>query len=157
MYAEDTTVLGKVLYGLQRHAHLLRRVADQRWEQSGCAIASVSVNNLGDRHMAWRVIEEDISAAVDLRVNEARCQPAALRQLVDRDVFRQLSARTDPGDAFALYKNRGVLVNNAPIEDGTGCDCMLKRDAHVVRVIFCRCCGLSMSTPSRSPSATTIR
>ena len=96
MYAENTTVLGKVLYGLQRDAHLLRRVADQRWEQSGSAIASVSVNNTGDRHMAWRVIEEDISAAIDLHVDEARCQPAALRQLVDRDIFRQLLGEDRP-------------------------------------------------------------
>jgi hypothetical protein len=57
---------------------------------------------------------------------------------VDRDVLRQRAAGTDRGDALTFDQNRSVPMNSASIEDTVGCDSVLMRTAHVVRVIFCR-------------------
>ncbi len=115
---------------------------------SGVSVISVGsspvVPNLrcagDDRGDALRrrfVVEQNVAAAIDLHVDEAGCEPRALRQRPRRHPRRHVAARDDGGDTGAVDHHRAIAMHRLAVEDGAGHHRVGAR-AHSVRVIFCR-------------------
>src|SRR6516165_5725367 len=68
----------------RRHsrAHLGRAVTNQRWQQGRGAEPAVRRYDRADGLGRWRVIEQNVAAAIDLNIDKARRQPEAFRQIV---------------------------------------------------------------------------
>ena len=146
------------LHRRERGAHLLRRVADQRRQQRrSCRTADARRRCAAMPRRRRRVVEQHIAAAVDLHVDEARRQPSARRQLVDRASPPAARAAARSRDALALDQHRAG-------RDARPCRRTRSRRrrravcvGHRVRVTFCRWRGRSTSMPSRSASCTSKR
>ncbi len=136
--AEHARVDGRrTAHGIERRAHLLGRVGDQRRQQPGGAEFAVSGDDRGDALGGRLVVEQDVAAAVDLHVDEPWREPRAVRQRLRRHPGRHLAARDEGGDAGTVDHHGAIAMHRLAVEDGAGQHRVGTR-AHRVRVIFCR-------------------
>ena len=136
--AEHARIDGRrAAHGIERGAHLLGRVGDQRRQQRGGAEFAVAGDDRGDALRRRLIVEQDVAAAVDLHVDEAWREPRAVRQRARRHPGRHFATRDERGDAGAVDHHGAIAMHHLAIEDGAGHH-RVGACAHSVRVIFCR-------------------
>jgi hypothetical protein len=82
------------------------------------------------------IVEEDISPAIDLEVDEAGRQPTAAWQIMNGNLLGQLVTPAEPLYLATLDNDGAVAVRHAAVEHGIGSDRMRLDTCHVVRVTF---------------------
>jgi hypothetical protein len=91
-----------------------------------------------------RIVEEDVSPAIDLQVDKTWCEPGSSGKAMNGKICRKLGLRSHGRYLRSFNHYRGVIVHVAAIKD-------VVRDngvsVHLVRVIFCKCLGWSMFKP----------
>src|SRR5438046_5148683 len=91
-----------------------------------------------------RVVEQNVTAAIDLNVDKAGRQPASVRQFVQWHTWSDFGARKDAADTCAVDDYSRVAMQSFAIEHAA-CRDRVRLPAlcaaHRVRVTFCRCRG----------------
>ena len=127
----------------------LDRVRDQRRQKGGGAEPRVRRPDTSDCLDARIVVEQHPAAAVDLRVDEAGQQPAALE--VHGRARRARGRRDDPATLDVQAVGNPALAGHHPaVREG-------QAGGHRVSVTFLRCGGASGSIPRATASALTKR
>ena len=88
-----------------------------------------------------RIVEQNVAAAIDLDVDEARCKPKVGGQISNRYAERKLRARSDFDDIRARDDRGRILMQADAIKQARRDDRVqmpLVHCAHRVRVTFCR-------------------
>ena len=131
MHPDHTRVeLGRGIDRAAGSAHLLRRVAEHRREQCRRSETPVRRGNCKDCPRARVVVEQQAAAAVDLRIDESRRQPGAVRQMTNRNAVGQFGAGHDSADNGSVDHRRVVAKNRLAVEQMIGRDRELHRDRH---------------------------
>ena len=115
-----------LLYGVERGAHLVWRIADQRGQQRSRpeapmrrAMAAIAIG----RRV---VVEQHVAAAVHLNVDEAGREPGAFRQSICAGMPQGSS---DRGRSAAMWRPSITTAQSwcrsRAVEDGAGCDRVL--------------------------------
>jgi hypothetical protein len=117
--------------------HLRRTVTDESRQQRSRSELTMCgddrANGIGRR----LVVEQHITAAVDLNINEAWNQPYAFGQIMNRQRKRHVGARNNGNDPGSVNYYGRVLAQLHSIENAAGGDGVLG-SSHRVRVTFCR-------------------
>ena len=137
----------------ERAAHLVRTVADERWQKTRRAELSVRRTDCADTVHVGPVVEQHAAAAVDLRVDEAWQQNQST-QVVDFDIRRDVACRDHGLDATVFDEHGDIVVPTLPGKYACIDEC---RRHHTVSVTLARCGGRSGSRPRRIASALTAR
>ncbi len=126
-----------------------RMIADQGRQHAGRAEAPVRLRDGAEAVDRRAVVEQDVAAAIDLRVDEARHEPAAT-EIDPGPIARKLGQGHPAGDPPGFDQERAAV--QFPIgEDQPGADKSGPR--HNVRVTLARCGGRSGSRPRASERA----
>ena len=119
--AENARVGGNdLLRGIERGAHLGRRVADQSWQQCRRSEVPMRADDGRNPIRRWTVVEQDIAAAVHLDVDEAGREPGASRQNTGRYGRRQLRPMEERCDARSFDHDRAIRVHAGAVENAVG-------------------------------------
>src|SRR5688572_497083 len=156
VYAQYSAICTALLHGGKRCLHRLPCIADQRREDAGRSKFPVRggyLRQCGSRRIG---IEEDISAAIDLEVDECRCQPRVIWQTVHLRVRRTRVSLSNPSNVLAVDHHSGITMNGLAVEDRTCGYRMVMAPSHVVRVILERFRGIPGSKPRRSANFNNI-
>ena len=76
----------------------------------------------GDAFHGWRVVEQDVAAAIDLDIDKAGGQPCAIRKPANRQSVGQVTRRTQGADPAAFDDDGMLAVQGCAIENGIGGD-----------------------------------
>ena len=130
----------------------LGRIGDQRRQQRSRAERHMRPADRADGVDVAMVVQHDAAAAIDLQVDEAGRQHAAV-QFHDRHAGRHGPSRNDLGDVSAFDDQRGVLAPNLAVEYRRPRKCPPRR--HTVSVTLRRLRGSSGLKPRRRANAST--
>src|SRR6516164_4535690 len=158
MYTENGWVSAAKLVD-RRHggSRFCRAVADQGRKQGSGAEPAMRRDDASYGFRCGCIIEQNIAAAVDLKVDKAWRQPDSFRQFMDRQIGRKLGARHESLDAVTRDDNRGIAMRDGAVKDTARGDCARLAagfGTHRVRVTFCKCRGRSASVPRCAASLT---
>src|SRR5262249_19876358 len=117
MYAQNARPCRKALNRPPCLSHLFGRVADQRRQQRGGAVAPMRSDNAGGGGI---VVERPVPAAVDLDVDEAGSEPATAGQVMHCHMGRQLLTGAEPLYARRFDENRPMSLHDTAVEDRIG-------------------------------------
>ena len=142
--------LDRLVDRIERAGDLVGRLADQSRQHRGGAIGRMRRRHGRDAVDVETVVEQHAAAAIDLRIDIAGHDPAAVQ--VDR--VRRTLHRADRRDTIAVHDDlrawqNPVLGRDMAVDE--------TETGHSVRVTFCRCGGESGSMPRASASASTMR
>ena len=135
----------------ERGGDLRRRVADQRWQEGGGAIARMRRADRRDRFDIDLIVEQHPAAAIDLGVDEAGEEPAAVQ--IDLPVCGRVGCGGDGS-------NGAVGDDDVRRADGAARQCdpaVMETKDHKVSVTLLRCGGESGLWPRASASALAMR
>src|SRR5262249_44158352 len=132
---------------IQSQPHLLRAVAYERGQQTGCSKFSMRGGDAANALHGWLIVEQHVSAAVPLQVEESRSKPCSFRQPASGHGARQLAGRDEIHDASAVHDDGGTLAHDRAVENVVRGDGVQYRAIHLVRVIFCKWRGRSTLKP----------
>ncbi len=93
------------------------------------------------------IVEEYVTPAIHLQVDESRRQPSTLRQRMNGDPPRQVRRGDEVGDAHTVHDDGCVFAQGRAVEHTLRRHCVQPRAVHLVRVTFCRWRGKSTSVP----------
>lgn len=127
-------------------------VADQGREKPSSSEPAMRSADAGDRLHCWRVVEQYVSAAIDLRINKPWQEQSAIEiapfNCLFELVFRDHRRNPTSGD-FDREPIRQTRVSHDPTAD----ECEV---AHRVSVTFVRCGGASGLRPRRAATLSSI-
>ncbi len=131
----------------------LRRIRDQGRQQRRGAEAGMRIADRAHALRGRRIVEQHAAAAIDLRIDEARRQHAAL-QTMHRQVARHHCLRHHVEDARAVDHDGVLRAPLGAVEDLRACD--REPGHHKVSVTFLRRGGVSGSKPRARAIRSTV-
>jgi hypothetical protein len=93
------------------------------------------------------IVEQYVSAAVRLQVDESGRKPRIFRQLANGHGPRQVARRDEVHDARAVQDDSCMLVHHGAVENAVRGDGVRPQAIHLVRVTFCKWRGRSTLMP----------
>ena len=112
---------GHGLYGMPGDAHFCGRVAEQRRQQRGRAEPPVRRRDGGNSVRGRVVVEQHVSAAIHLSVDEAGRQPGLARQRVTADRFRHVVPAHHRADPPVFDHHGAIVAQHRAVEDVVSC------------------------------------
>ena len=110
------------LYGVAGRPHLFGRVAEQCRQQRGRAEPPMRRRDGGNSARARVVVEQHVSAAVHLCIDEPGNEPSAGRQTAAGYRRGQLVAAHDGADAGIFDHHRAIVAQHRAVKDVVGGD-----------------------------------
>ena len=145
--------LDRRLHRVHRGFDLVEVVADQGRQEAGGSELAVRGADRCDRLDAGVVVEQPPAAAIDLHIDEAGDEDAAI-EVPDLDVRGHVLLADDRLDPIAVDQHAPALDERA-VDQHSPVD---ERDAHhSVSVTLARCGGRSGSSPRATASALAAR
>ena len=132
---------------VQSQPHLLRAVAYERGQQTGCSKFSMRRCDAANALHGRLIVEQHVAAAVCLQVDESGRKPRIFRQLAKEHGPRQLARRHEIHDASTVHDHGGMLAHNGAVENVVRGDGVRPQAIHLVRVTFCKWRGRSTLMP----------
>src|SRR5262245_4503998 len=122
-------------------------IGDKRRQKCGGSVPSMrsrdGLDGLGGR----RIVEENVSSAIDLKVYETRGQPGARGEMPSRNRFGQPGLRQYATDVGSFNDNRGIFLHRGAVKNMVGGNGVKGISIHLVRVTFCKFLGASTFKP----------
>src|SRR5262249_61520650 len=124
-----------------------RTVGDQGRQQTLCAEFAMGRRKAQSALRRRLIVEQHISTAVHLQIDESRRQPCTRGQVTNGNSGREFAGRYEISDARTVDDDGCVLAHGGAVENVIGDEGLQLWLFHLVSVTFCRCRGRSTSAP----------